>query len=117
MNEFLPYIELMDTFKKFDNSLLQDLGHDMICRTYHSYGSSLRKICDPIYKRLSELEDTVRQQGKFLLKIVTTLLVYMSASHSITFGYLTMTKFGLQRSQHWLRQLKPLVKDFNQNQE
>ncbi|KAH1019005.1 gamma-tubulin complex component 5 [Dendroctonus ponderosae] len=79
MNEFLSYIELMDLFRKFDNSLQEDVGADMICRTYQSYGSSIRKICDPIYKRLSELEDTVRQQESTftLLNLASELRIIM----------------------------------------
>lgn len=65
MEEFIPYIELLDYFREFETSLQTDLDQNdhAVCRTYQSYCSCLRSIIDPVYEKLCDLEEDIRQQG------------------------------------------------------
>ncbi|CAG9770142.1 unnamed protein product [Ceutorhynchus assimilis] len=59
MGEFIPYIELLEYFREFERSLQCDFN---VCRTYQSYCACITTIIDPIYKKLIEVENEVRQQ-------------------------------------------------------
>ncbi|KAJ8956277.1 hypothetical protein NQ318_015013 [Aromia moschata] len=73
LHEFIPYIEVLDFFREFSKSL-EIHTEDCISavpQTFRSYNGSLQNIIRPIYRKLSALEDTVREQGTspiFLLK-------------------------------------------------
>lgn len=61
MQCFLSYIELLDDFK----GVYRSIGGVSAPETYKSYCHAVRKIIRPIFKKLVELEDEIRQQGIF----------------------------------------------------
>ncbi|XP_066148739.1 gamma-tubulin complex component 5 [Euwallacea fornicatus] len=64
LNGFIPYIELLEFFRKFEVSVQKDLfeENDLVPRTYQSYCSCIRAILTPVYKQICNLEDQVRKQ-------------------------------------------------------
>ncbi|XP_066257824.1 gamma-tubulin complex component 5 [Euwallacea similis] len=64
LNGFIPYIELLEFFRKFEDSVQKDLfeENDLVARTYQSYCSCIRAILTPVYKQICDLEDQVRKQ-------------------------------------------------------
>lgn len=54
----------MAFFSEFSKSL--ETGYDcmdVVPITYKSYDNSLKNIIRPVYKKLSDLEDNIREQG------------------------------------------------------
>ncbi|CAH0548603.1 unnamed protein product [Brassicogethes aeneus] len=76
MGEFVPHIELMEEFRDFFQST--DITSNCPC-TYRSYSSSLKKIINPVYKKIVELEDLIRKQDSTytLLKLADDLSVIL----------------------------------------
>ncbi|KAJ8968454.1 hypothetical protein NQ314_002293 [Rhamnusium bicolor] len=62
--EFVPYMEVLDFFREFSKSLEipADECITTVPQTFRSYNNSLQNIIQPIYKKLSKLEDLVREQ-------------------------------------------------------
>lgn len=57
---------MMEFFREFSKSL-EIFTYELINSvptTYKYYNNSLKNIIDPIYRKLSELEDKVREQGE-----------------------------------------------------
>ncbi|KAJ3650794.1 hypothetical protein Zmor_016873 [Zophobas morio] len=54
---FMPYIEMLDDFRQFNQQL-----NDKVCETYKSYGHSVQKIMSSVFKGLIEIENEVREQ-------------------------------------------------------
>ncbi|KAJ8916483.1 hypothetical protein NQ315_000125 [Exocentrus adspersus] len=64
LRQFVPYMEVLDYFREFSKSL-DIVDHELIMavpQTYRYYNGSLLNILGPVYKKLSQLEDTVREQ-------------------------------------------------------
>ncbi|XP_057669823.1 gamma-tubulin complex component 5 [Diorhabda carinulata] len=63
-NQVVPYIHLLEFFRDFDK--LFDIKNEecvtTVSQTYRSYNNSLQNLIRPLYLKLSQLEDKVREQ-------------------------------------------------------
>lgn len=59
-------MEALDFFREFSKSLEIQTDESLtdLPQTYRSYNNSLQNILRPIYRKLSQLEDEIREQGK-----------------------------------------------------
>ncbi|XP_018570700.1 gamma-tubulin complex component 5-like [Anoplophora glabripennis] len=101
LTQFIPYMEVLNFFREFSKSL-EIQTYDCITevpQTYRSYDNSLQKILRPIYRKLSELEDRVREQ-----ETTYTLLKLYRDLQSILEPVMILKKIH-----------KEVVVDFNKN--
>lgn len=62
--EFVPYFEMLKTFRSFEESLRGEYFVASIPDTYRSYNGALQEIMNPVLKKIRDIENTVRKQGK-----------------------------------------------------
>ncbi|XP_072394670.1 gamma-tubulin complex component 5 [Diabrotica undecimpunctata] len=63
-NQIMPHIQLLDFFRDFEKelSIHSEETIMLVPQTYRSYNSSLQRLIRPVYLKLSQLEDTIREQ-------------------------------------------------------
>lgn len=59
---FVPYFGMLKTFREFQNSILGEYFTPSIPDTYRSYNCALQEILQPIFEKITQIEDTIRKQ-------------------------------------------------------
>lgn len=61
--QFVPCIEVMGKLRDFSMMVERNYGSACVPGTYKSYNSSLQNLTRPVYWKLVELEEKIRDQG------------------------------------------------------
>lgn len=65
LHEFVPYLELLQEFRSFNDSLHVSNEFQQASDTYRSYNNSLRNFIKPVFKEVINLEKEILIQSKF----------------------------------------------------